>query len=160
MIAASGSQNSPPRCTVEWTDRKPKVVRSLPGQGFEVTIINGVTVVSAPSEIDISNADGLRSALLSAAGHLIVADLGRTEFCDSSGLNVLVRTLRRSRQEGREFRLVARMPAVLRLLRGTGVGSILSVYESVGAALAAPEDRQQERVAEDAAPTTRQITSR
>jgi len=35
---------------------------------FPVEVIDGVPVVTAPAEIDIANAAGLRAALLEAAG--------------------------------------------------------------------------------------------
>jgi anti-anti-sigma regulatory factor len=37
--------------------------------GFLVRVVRGVPVVTAPGEIDIANADGLRTALLEAAAH-------------------------------------------------------------------------------------------
>jgi anti-sigma B factor antagonist len=113
------------------------VVSVMAGQPFEVRIIGGVPVVSAPEEIDISNAGDFRAAFQSAAGHpTIVADLSATEYCDSSGLNVLVRALRRVQEQGGELRLVARTSAVLRILNVTGVGKLLKVYASVEDALA------------------------
>jgi anti-sigma B factor antagonist len=110
-------------------------------QPFEITEIDGVPVVSAPEEIDITNAGQFRSALLSAAaGHgVIIADLSATEFCDSSGLNVLVRALRRAEADGGEVRLIASGAAVLRILGVTGIGSIFPVYPSLDAALAGTE---------------------
>jgi anti-sigma B factor antagonist len=106
-------------------------------QPFDITEIDGVPVVRAPEEIDITNAGLLRSALLSAAvGHgVIVADLSGTEFCDSSGLNVLVRALRRAQADGGEVRLVAAGAAVLRILSVSGVGAIFPVYPSIADAL-------------------------
>jgi anti-sigma B factor antagonist len=53
----------------------------------------GVPVVATPEEIDITNAEALRSALLTAAanGHsVVVVDMTRTRFCDSSGLHTLL----------------------------------------------------------------------
>ncbi len=109
----------------------------MAGQPFGLRIIGGVAVVSAPEEIDISNAAEFRSALQSAAGHpMIVADLSSTEYCDSSGLNVLVRALRRAQEQGGELRLVAGTSAVLRILNVTGVGKILKVYANLEDALA------------------------
>jgi anti-anti-sigma factor len=110
----------------------------MAGQPFEVRVIDGVPVVSAPEEIDISNAEQFRSALLSAASTdpTIVVDLSSTEYCDSSGLNVLVRSLRRAQTGGGEVRLVATTQAVQRILNVTGVGRIFPVYANVEDALA------------------------
>jgi anti-sigma B factor antagonist len=60
----------------------------------------GVPVVTAPEEIDITKAGALRAALLEAAAHghgTLAVDMSRTQFCDSAGLNVLVRAHKRAR---------------------------------------------------------------
>ena len=47
---------------------------------FPFEVVNGVPVVTAPEEIDITNAPELRSALLEAAAHghgTLVADMSR-----------------------------------------------------------------------------------
>ena len=49
---------------------------------------NGVPVVTAPAEIDITNAEQLRAALLNSAarGHAtVVLDMTHTRFCDCAG---------------------------------------------------------------------------
>jgi anti-sigma B factor antagonist len=113
----------------------------MPEGQFTVREVDGVPVVSAPEDIDIGNAAGLRSALLrAAAGHpVIVVDLSSTEFCDSSGLNVLVRALRRAQADGGEVRLVATTAPVLRILSVTGVDTVLPLFASVAEALAGRE---------------------
>jgi anti-sigma B factor antagonist len=110
-------------------------------QPFEIWEARGLPVVSAPDEIDVSNAGQFRSALLTAAaGHpTIVIDLSATEFCDSSGLSVLVGALRRAMADGGEARLVAVTPGVLRILGITGVGSLFRLYASLDDALAVTE---------------------
>jgi anti-sigma B factor antagonist len=107
---------------------------------FEVSHIDGVPVVTAPVDIDMRNAGQLRAALRTAAdaSPTIIADLGGTEFCDSSGLQVLVRALRRAQADGGEVRLVARSAAILRLLAITGIGRIFPLYQSVTEAVANP----------------------
>ena len=69
-------------------------------------MVDGVPVVAAPEEIDITNAPELRSALLEAAAHghrTIVADLSRTQFCDSSGLHTLLAAHKRATAAGGEI---------------------------------------------------------
>jgi anti-anti-sigma factor len=66
----------------------------MPRASFRVEMVSGVPVVGAPEEIDITNAAGLRAALLDATAHgngMLVVDMSQTQFCDSAGLNVLVR---------------------------------------------------------------------
>ena len=75
----------------------------MTGASFPVEMVGGVPVVAAPEEIDITNAGVLRTALLQAAAHgngTLVVDMSRTQFCDSAGLNVLVRA-QASRGPGR-----------------------------------------------------------
>ena len=40
----------------------------MPDAGFSVEVVSGVPVVVTPQDVDITNADGLRAALLEAAG--------------------------------------------------------------------------------------------
>jgi len=97
-------------------------------------------VVTTPEEIDISNAALLREALLSAtlSGQpVIVVDMSGTEFCDSTGLNVLVRALGQAEQAGGELRLVMGGIALQRVLTVTGVAGMFRIYETLGQALEA-----------------------
>ena len=60
----------------------------MPDDRFPVEVAGGVPVVTVPEEVDITNAEGLRSALLQAAATgpgALVVDMTRTRFCDSSG---------------------------------------------------------------------------
>jgi anti-anti-sigma factor len=60
----------------------------MPDGSFPVEIVKGMPVVAAPEEIDITNAEALRAALLEAAANgydTLVVDMTRTQFCDSSG---------------------------------------------------------------------------
>ena len=118
-------------------------VTQMPGVSFPVEVIDGMAVVAAPEEIDAANAAGLRAALLDAASHrkgTLVVDMSRTRFCDSSGLNVLVRAHRRAQTEGGEVLLVICAAAVLRLLALTGIDRVIPQFASLDEALAqAPE---------------------
>jgi anti-sigma B factor antagonist len=118
-------------------DGQSEAVSRLPAQSFEVIELGGLPVVMAPEEIDVANSGQFRLALLAAAaqGPTVVVDLSRTEFCDSSGLSVLVRALRRARSEGGELRLVVSTQAVRRIIAVTGVGTIFSIFPSLDEAL-------------------------
>jgi anti-anti-sigma factor len=105
---------------------------------FPVSWTDGLAVVTAPEEIDITNAEPLRAALssvLSAGPAVIVVDMTHTQFCDSTGLNVLVRLNERMAGEGSQLRLAIGSAAVHRMLTVTGVGGVLCVYDSLGEAL-------------------------
>jgi anti-sigma B factor antagonist len=109
------------------------------GGGFPIELVSGVPVVTAPEEVDITNAPGLRSALLQAAADgsgALVADLTRTWFCDSAGLKALVAAHKRSRAAGGELLLVVCSAAVLRVLSITGVDRVIPNFATLDDALA------------------------
>jgi anti-sigma B factor antagonist len=106
---------------------------------FSLEMVNGVPVVVAPEEIDITNAPELRSALIDAAvsGHgTIVADLSRTRFCDSSGLHTLLAAHKRATAAGGEMLLVISGTAVLRVFALTCVDRIIPNFTTLEEALA------------------------
>ena len=106
---------------------------------YPIEMINGVPVVAAPEEIDVSNADCLHAVLREAAdrGHeRFVVDMTRTRFCASSGVGSLVRAHKRALADGGELRLV--MPtsaAVRRVFAIAGIDQVIphfsSLYEAV-----------------------------
>jgi anti-sigma B factor antagonist len=102
-------------------------------------MVDGVPVVAAPEEIDITNAPELRSALLEAAAHghgSLVADLSQTQFCDSSGLHTLLAAHKRATAAGGDMLLVISGNAVLRVFTITGVDHIIPNFTSLEEALA------------------------
>ena len=110
----------------------------MPEISFPVAVVEGVPVVTAPEEIDITNAAGLQAALLEAAGlgrAMVVVDMSRTQFCDSAGLNALVAADRQARADDGEVRLVVVGEAVARVVALTGVDRVIPVYASLEDAL-------------------------
>jgi anti-sigma B factor antagonist len=106
---------------------------------FPVEVVDGVPVVAAPEEIDITNAPELREALLEAAAHghgTLVADLSRTQFCDSSGLHTLLAAHKRAQAAGGEMLLVIPGTAVLRVFAITCVDRIIPNFTTLEEALA------------------------
>ena len=111
----------------------------MPEIGFPVEMISGVPVVAAPEEIDITNAEGLRTALDRAAGNgreTLVVDLTRTRFCDSAGMHALVDAHKRARAGGGQVLLAVSGAAVPRILEITGIDRVLPRFDSVAEALA------------------------
>jgi anti-anti-sigma factor len=111
----------------------------MPEASFPVGVVSGVPVVTAPEEIDITNAAGLRAALLEAAvhgGRTLVVDMAQTQFCDSAGLKVLVRAHKRARADGRELLLVICAAAVLRIFAITGIDHLIPNFPNLEQALA------------------------
>jgi anti-sigma B factor antagonist len=102
-------------------------------------MINGVAVVSAPAEIDILNAEQLRTTLREAGSRgqgTVVVDMTGTRFCDSEGFSVLVRAHKWALAEGGGLRLV--IPAsspVFRVFRAIGLGRFIPRFASLEQAL-------------------------
>jgi anti-sigma B factor antagonist len=114
----------------------------MPDARFSVEVVSGVPVVVTPEEIDITNADGLRAALLEAAAHgpgpgRLVVDMSRTQFCDTAGIHALVAAHKRAEAGRGEVRLVITGAAVLRIFAITGLDSVIPHFASLEDALAA-----------------------
>ena len=106
---------------------------------FLFEVVSGVPVVTAPEEIDITNAPDLRSALVDAAAHghgILVVDMTRTQFCDSSGLHTLLAAHRRAQAKGGELVLVISASPVLRIFAVTGIDRMIPSFTSMDQALA------------------------
>ena len=111
----------------------------MPEDRFPVEVVRGVPVVAAPEEIDITNAEALRSTLLTAGadGHgTLVVDMTRTRFCDSSGLHTLIAAHKRAGAEGREVLLVIPSTTVLRVFALTSMDKVIPNFTSLAEALA------------------------
>jgi anti-anti-sigma factor len=106
---------------------------------FSATWSGRTAVVTATGEIDLTNAEGLRDALLSAlnAGALgLVVDMTATTFIDSAGVTALVRASRRATATEATVRLAVVAPAVLRVLNLVGIDQLVQVHPSVTDAVA------------------------
>jgi anti-sigma B factor antagonist len=89
-------------------------------------------VVIAAGEIDLYTAPRLHSELAavianSAPETRIVVDMSGVEFCDSTGMNVLLSCLRQARERGGELELAAPRPAVKKILQVTGLDAVFTV---------------------------------
>ena len=103
--------------------------------------IGQVAVVTLPEEIDVTNSDTVLDELLAALNQgaiLLIADMSRTNFCDSSGVSAIVRVFRQATASGSGLRLVVGTPAVQRVLSITGVDRLMDVFPGVAASLSGP----------------------
>ena len=111
----------------------------MPDIRFLRTMIDGIPVVTAPPEIDITNADELRAVLLDTAtrGHAkVVVDLTLTRFCDSCGLHTLLRAHKLAQAAGGELRLVTPADgAVPRIFALTCLDRLIPCFTSLQEAL-------------------------
>lgn len=95
-------------------------------------------MIALPEEIDISNSDQVRDELLSLLNRgpaVMIVDMAGTTFCDSAGVNALVRAHKRASANGAEIRLVVASLGVQRVLEITGVDRLISVYPTVAESL-------------------------
>jgi anti-sigma B factor antagonist len=111
----------------------------VPGDSSPVVWLGKAAVVTLPAEIDIANADQVREDLLATLNRgaaTLVVDMGGTTFCDSAGVNALVRAFKRASANSTQMRLVVSTPGVQRVLSITGVGHLIGTYPTVAASLA------------------------
>ncbi len=62
---------------------------------------------------------------------LVVLDMSAVEFCDSTGMNVLLSALKRLRERGGTLEVAAPRPAVRKILQVTGLDSVFVVHETL-----------------------------
>ena len=121
---------------------------TLTEPALPVRILRGVPVVTAPTEIDITNAAQRGTALLRATarpGTDLVIGMTRTRFCDSAGLHALLGAHRRARAEGRHVKLAVTGAQVRRLLALMAPGPPDPVYASLDQALNRPPAADERR---------------
>jgi anti-sigma B factor antagonist len=92
-------------------------------------------IVIAAGEIDLYTAPRLQSELAevianAAPAPRIVVDMSGVEFCDSTGMNVLLSCLRQVRERGGELELAAPRPAVMKILQVTALDSVFTIVPS------------------------------
>ncbi len=96
-------------------------------------------VVVAIGEVDVFTAPRLDQELsrLTAEGRLdLVVDLSRVDFLDSTGLSVLVKTLKRVREAEGRLDVVVSVERVAKVFRITGLDQLIPLHASVADALA------------------------
>ncbi len=85
---------------------------------------DGKATVRVRGELDIATADQaytyLRDVVDSQDGPVMM-NLSELSFCDAAGLGVLARVAGHARRSGRSLKLTAARPALLRIMRITGM---------------------------------------
>jgi anti-sigma B factor antagonist len=102
-------------------------------------VVDDVTILAAEGEIHVSTAPEL-SAMLSAAVNggrtALVLDLTGVMFIDSTGLSVLLNTLRQITRAGGRMAVVCSNPTVLRLFEITRLDTTFDIHAELEPALA------------------------
>jgi anti-sigma B factor antagonist len=110
----------------------------VPGVELNVSTASqgGHAVVTATGELDLYTAPRLQTALATLLRDRIdriVVDMSGIEFCDSTGMNVLLAAMKRIKEQGGRLELAAPRPAVQRILQVTGLDTVFTVVDAVPA---------------------------
>lgn len=111
------------------------------GARFTVTARTGPgpAVLSLGGELDHDTAAALHDALQACVGARpprILVDCADLRFCDSTGLNVLLRGRLAALEVGTTVELSALRPPVARMFEITGASSVFPTYRTLDEALA------------------------
>lgn len=102
----------------------------------------GATILVVSGELDLRTSPELEERLggaFDAGAELVILDLRRIEFMDSTGLRVLLGAHQRAHESGRRFALVRGADQIERVLTLTGVRDMLTVVDAPEELLAAGE---------------------
>ncbi|MFD3665530.1 STAS domain-containing protein [Streptomyces sp. NPDC058659] len=102
------------------------------------TVGVGVELLTPVGELDHHTAELLRTPLdaaLDAGRSRLVVDCSGLEFCDSTGLNVLLGARLRADAAGGGVHLVAMRPTVARVFRITGADAVFTLHDTLATAL-------------------------
>ena len=97
-----------------------------------------VIIVHIAGSVDGLTAGDLQrvfSSEVEAGHHDLVADFGEVDYTSSAGLRVLLATLKQTRSQGGDLRLAAPRSGVRKVLDLSGFTGILSVFETLDAAV-------------------------
>ncbi|MEU3963763.1 STAS domain-containing protein [Streptomyces buecherae] len=95
-------------------------------------------VVTPAGELDHHTAELLREPLeqcVTDGRSRLVVDCSRLEFCDSTGLNVLLGARLKAEAAGGGVHLAGMLPVVARVFEITGAEAVFTVHDTLEAAL-------------------------
>jgi anti-anti-sigma factor len=116
-------------------------VSELPGERFRIEIVSGVdpVLVRLDGEFDVHAAPNLHAALAPLSSRRVEIDCTDVRFIDSSGINVLLGQVRRSRLAGGHAGIIHVPSQMLRVLEVTGCLGLLT--EPPGGSARGPRKR-------------------
>ena len=93
--------------------------------------------MSLGGEIDLYTAPRVPGELVSLLSGdspvQVIVDMSGVEFCDSTGMNVLLAAHRKAREQGGDLELAAPRPAIRKILQVTGLESVFTVLDDPAA---------------------------
>lgn len=102
----------------------------VPDFAIDVTRTGDAAVVRVIGELDLATAPRLREeivALVSSGVCAVTVDLIRLEFIDSTGLSVLVTTLKHMREHGGDLALRSLNPSTLKVFEISGLTEVFPI---------------------------------
>ncbi|MGW2705301.1 STAS domain-containing protein [Streptomyces sp. NPDC001340] len=111
--------------------RQPRLVVEIRPEARTDTVVLVMT-----GEVDHDSAGPLKAALEEGTGaRRIIADCSGLQFCDSTGLNVLLKARLRMLSHGGRLDLAGLRPPVDRMFEITGAHNVFRVFQDVETAL-------------------------
>ena len=101
-----------------------------PALDLEIADAAGAVLVAPSGDLDMATAEKLAAGALrevSRSPAAMTINMRRVSFCDSAGINVLVRIRNACERTGTAFRVAEPQPHVRVLLEITGVAEFLNV---------------------------------
>lgn len=111
---------------------------------LEATHRGATSVLSLRGEVDVYTAPRLRQAivdLVDAGSPLVVVDMGKVDFLDSTGLGVLVEGLKRARARESDLAIVATQDKILKIFDITGLNKAFTIFGTVDDAVGESKPR-------------------
>ena len=110
---------------------------SAPRLKSSYRMVGEAVVLSLAGEMDLESAIDVRRALLDGLhqGRRLVIDLSAMTLIDSSGVACLLEALQAARKRGKDMRLAAVGPSVMRVFQLAHLQSVFTFAPSVEAAL-------------------------
>lgn len=102
----------------------------IPGFGLDVTQGAADAVVRLTGELDVATAPQLSGELLGLIERgirSVTVDLAKLEFIDSTGLSVLVSSLKRLRENGGDLTVRSPSPSAKKVFEITGLTHIFAI---------------------------------
>jgi anti-sigma B factor antagonist len=96
-------------------------------------------VVAVSGDVDVATAPELDARLVElveAKQTRLVVDLSGVGFLDSSGLGVLIKALKRTREQDGSLDLVVTNDRILKVFRITGLDTVIPIHATLDGALA------------------------
>lgn len=96
---------------------------------------SGIPIIAIAGDVDMDTAPDLDDCLLGLISPhvpVVIVDLTKTPFIDSSGLAVLVHARNRGKQTGTEIRVVA---VEQRIFEVTGLATVFAIFKVLDEAL-------------------------